>query len=128
MPAQLAFDYAVVRVVPHVDREEFVNVGVILFCREQHFLDSRLVLDRDRLRALAPDLDVDSLNDQFEVIRRVCAGGAEAGSLSELSQAERFRWLTLPRSSTLQISPIHCGLCNDPQAALGHLADRTLDG
>ncbi len=121
MPGQNMFEYAVVRVVPHVEREEFVNAGIILYCRALRFLDARLWLDAARLAALAPGLDLAMVEAQLALISRVCAGGPDAGPLQDLNQAERFRWLTSPRSTTVQVSPVHCGLCGDPRAALDDL-------
>lgn len=118
MPALHEFEYAVVRVVPHVEREEFVNVGIILFCRALKYLDACLCLDAARLSALAPDLDLKILLGQLETIPRICAGGKIAGALGELSIGERFKWLTSPRSTTIQVSPAHCGLCQDPKTEM----------
>lgn len=116
-----AFDYAVVRVVPRVEREEFINVGVILFCRRLRFLDARVALDTARLRALAPGLDPRSVQDQLDTIPLVCAGGNAAASIGLLPQAERFHWLVAPRSTIVQTSPVHSGICEDPRLALDHL-------
>jgi hypothetical protein len=115
MPALISYDYAIVRIVPHVEREEFINVGVILFCRERRFLDARCKLDAARLAALAPDLDTTAAQAQLDLIQQICAG---VGLLGKLTQAERFRWLTAPRSTALQVSPAHVGLCADPKAEL----------
>jgi hypothetical protein len=124
MPASSPFDYALVRIVPNVEREEFVNVGVILFCRTLRFLDARIKLDMERLAALSPQLDVRMVQAQLDLILRICAGGWDAGPLGELGQAERFHWLVSPRSTTIQVSPVHCGLCADPQAALDNLFEK----
>lgn len=124
MPAQSSFDYAVVRLVPRVEREEFINVGVILFCRTQRFLKARLALDRKRLVALAPGLDRTKVQTHLDLILRICAGGVEGGPIGQQSQAERFHWLVSPRSTIVQVSPVHCGLCTDPQAALDDLFER----
>lgn len=121
MPEPSAFDYAIVRVVPRVEREEFINVGVILFCRTLRFLDARIELDTKRLAVLSPKLDMVMVQAHLDLIPRICAGGADAGPLGQLGQAERFRWLVTPRSTTVQVSPVHCGLCDDPQAALDDL-------
>jgi hypothetical protein len=120
MPKLASFDYAIVRVVPRVEREEFVNAGVILFCRTRGFLEARLALDTARLAALAPDLDLTEVERALAVIPLVCRG-EEAGPIGQLSQAERFHWLVAPRSSVIQTSPVHCGLCTDPAETLGHL-------
>jgi hypothetical protein len=124
MPAEISFDYAIVRIVPQVEREEFINAGAILRCRELRFLAARVELDRARLRALSLDLDLAMVQAELDLIPLVCAGGPAAGTLGELSQAERFRWLTAPRSTTVQVSPVHCGLCDDPQKALDNLFQR----
>ncbi len=124
MPNTSAFEYTIVRVVPHVEREEFVNTGAILFCRQLRFLECRIELDEARLLALAPDCDVVAVRAQLALIPAICAGGPAAGELAELVQAERFRWLAAPRSTVIQVSPVHNGLCNDPQAALTDLFER----
>ena len=124
MPDQSSFDYAIVRVVPQVEREEFINAGVILRCRERRFLAARVELDRVRLRALSPGLDSEMVQAELDLIPLVCAGGPAAGPLGELNQAERFRWLTAPRSTTVQVSQVHCGLCVDPQTALDDLFEK----
>ena len=123
MPELCEFDYAVVRVVPQVEREEFINVGVILFCRERRFLQARIRLVAARLAVLAPQLDAAAVQAQLDLFPRICAGGEDAGALGQLSQAERFRWLTSPRSTTIQVSPAHCGLCVDPRTELDRLID-----
>ena len=117
------YDYAIIRVVPKVEREEFVNVGVIVLCSARGFLDARIALDEQRLMALDATLDMDSLRVHLETIPAVCAGGKQAGPIGQLSQRERFYWLSAPRSTIIQISPVHTGLCKDPTAALEHLLD-----
>jgi len=119
-----AFDYAVVRVVPRVDRGEFVNVGVILFGSSAGFLDARIELDRDRLTALAPAIDVAVVESYLEAIPKICAGGGEAGSIGELPQRARFHWLVAPRSTIIQTSPVHSGVHHDLDAALNGLFDK----
>ncbi len=121
MPAPSSCDYAIVRVVPRVEREEFVNVGVILFCRTKRFLEARIAVDRTRLAALDPALDLDALQAQLDHIPLVAGGGPEAGPIGELSQAERFHWLVSPRSTVIQVSPVHCALCADPADRLDKL-------
>lgn len=121
MPAPSSFDYAIIRVVPRVEREEFINAGVLLFCRSRRFLQAMIELDRPRLAALAPDLDPDLVQRTLDLFPRVAAGGPEAGAIGQLPQAERFHWLAAPRSTIIQISPVHTGLCTDPAASLTHL-------
>lgn len=121
MPVRHAFEYAVLRLVPRVEREEFVNVGVVLLCRTRRFLDAQIVLDEPRLYALAPGLDLILVREQLDHLTLICAGGAKAGSLGELPLQERFRWLVAPRSTIIQSSPVHCGLTSDPQHALTRL-------
>lgn len=127
MPAQSSFDYAIIRLVPYVEREEFINVGVILFCRTRRCLIARLKLEPERLVALAPDVDLAIVQAHLELIPRICAGGVQAGPFAEMSQAERFHWLVSPRSTTIQVSPVHSGLCSDPEAALANLFDRLVE-
>jgi len=119
--APLAFDYTIVQVVPRVDRDERINAGVILFCPAAAFLGCRIALDAQRLRALAPDADVAAVEAQLEAVRAVCAGDAAAGPIARLSPSERFHWLSTPRSTVVQPSPAHAGLCDDPAAALDRL-------
>jgi len=119
-----AFDYAVLRVVPHVEREEFLNVGVILFCRPRAFLGVRIRLDAPRLLALASQIDLALVQLHLDQVRAVVEGRAESGALGQMSRSERFHWLTTPRSATIQVSPMHGGLCDDPQAALDDLFAR----
>lgn len=121
MPARNVFEYAIVRVVPHVERDEFINVGVVLMCRSRRFLEARIELDRTRLAALAPGVDSAPLVEQLGYIPRVCLGGKTAGPIGELALFERFRWITAPRSTMLQTSPVHTGLCDDPSKVLNHL-------
>jgi Protein of unknown function (DUF3037) len=124
VPAPRSFDYAVVRVVPRVEREEFVNAGVILYCSTLRFLAARVELDIGRLLALAPGVDVDLVHGHLASIPRICAGGGDAGPIGALSPVERFDWLVAPRSTMIQTSPVHAGLCADPQQALDALVNR----
>jgi hypothetical protein len=101
-----------------VDRGEFINAGVILFCSTEAFLDARIELDRDRLLALAPSIDVSLVESHLAVIPTVCRGGAEAGTIGQLPQRARFHWLVAPRSTMIQMSPMHSGVDRDPEAAL----------
>jgi len=121
VPAPRAFSYAVVRVVPHVEREEFINVGVILFCAEQRYLGCRLLLDPVRLRALAPTLDATQIARHLDGLRAVCDGDASGGPIAAMSASERFHWLVAPRSAAIQTSPVHAGISDDPAATLAHL-------
>src|SRR3954453_21110058 len=123
MRAQSSYDYAIVRVVPRVDRGEFVNAGVILFCRTRRFLDARIALDAGRLAAIAPRVDITELTRHLAVIPIVCAGGTGAGPIGQLPLAERFHWLVAPRSAMIQTSPVHSGLCDAPEAALEQLLE-----
>jgi hypothetical protein len=118
------FDYALVRVVPRVERGEFVNAGVILFCPTAGYLQSRIELDRARLLALAPEIDVAAVESYLEIIPKICAGGGDAGSIGELPQRARFHWLVAPRSTILQTSPVHSGVHEDLDAALNGLFEK----
>ena len=123
MRVRSSYDYAVVRVVPRVERGEFVNAGVILFCRTRRFLGARIELDANRIAALAPQLDINQLKQHLAIIPLVCAGHAGAGPIGLLPLAERFHWLVAPRSAMIQTSPVHSGLCDAPDAALDELMD-----
>jgi Protein of unknown function (DUF3037) len=117
------YDYAIIRVIPRVEREEFVNVGVIVSCPAQEFLEARIQLDEQRLLALDATLDIATVRDHLEAISAICAGGAPAGPIGQLSQRERFHWLVAPRSTIIQTSPVHTGCCKNPTAVLEHLLD-----
>ena len=122
MPARECFEAAVLRVVPRVEREEFINVGVVLFCKARRYLAARIALDRARLAAFAPGLvDVDEVQQHLEHIQLVCDGDPAAGPIAELTQAERFHWLVAPRSTVIQVSAAHSGLSADPVQTLDHL-------
>ena len=127
MSALHAFDYAVIRVVPRVERGEFVNAGVIVFSRTAQFLAARVMLDRERLCALAPSADCDVVESYLQAIPQICEGGEEAGAIGALSQSERFHWLVAPRSTVIQTSPVHSGVHADPAAALQHLFAKLVD-
>lgn len=116
-----SYDYALIRLVPNVERGECLNVGVLLFCRTQRFLGVRIQLDQTRVLSLAPDLDLASVQHQLDAIVHICMGAPEAGLLGKMSQSERFHWLTSPRSTIIQTSQVHVGLCTDPEATLEHL-------
>ncbi len=121
MRDQLTYDYAIIRVVPKVEREEFINVGAIVSCPAMGFLEARIELDEGRLMALDSTLDIDSIRTHLEAIPAICAGGEPAGQMGQLSQRERFHWLVAPRSTVIQTSPVHTGSCKDPAAVLEHL-------
>ena len=118
------FEYAVLRVVPRVERGEFINAGVVLYCRADNFLGARVHLDSDRLMALDPGTDLEAVRAHLEAVRSVCAGGPEAGSVGRLPLGERFGWLVAPRSTVVQPSPVHTGLTEDPEAELERLLSR----
>ena len=121
MDQSVAYDYAIIRVVPRVERAEFVNVGVILSCPAKNFLEARIEVDEVKLRVLDPSISLDSIHTHLNGIRTVCAGGPEAGEIGKLTQRERFYWLVAPRSTIIQTSPVHTGRSPDPEAALDHL-------
>jgi hypothetical protein len=123
VPAPASYDYAVIRVVPRVDREEFVNVGVIVSCPSHDFLDARIELDRARVAALDPTLDLDAVAAHLATIPLVCRGGEAAGPIGRLTPRERFHWLVAPRSTVIQMSPAHAGRCDDPATLVERLLD-----
>jgi hypothetical protein len=124
VPAPTSFEYAVIRIVPRVEREEFLNAGVILFCLENRFLKALVQLDENRLRAIAPDADLPSLEQHLYAFEKICEGAEDAGPIARLSQRERFHWLVSPRSTIIQLSPVHGGLSENPQQALEQLFQR----
>ena len=124
MSARYAYEYCVIRVVPRADREEFVNAGVILYCHACDFLRARIDLDPQRLVALWPEIDLAVVESHLDGLSRICTGGASAGPIGLLGASERFRWLVAPRSTILQTSAPHAGLCADPAVALERLLDQ----
>jgi hypothetical protein len=117
------YDYAIIRVVPRVEREEFVNVGVIVSCPSRGFLEARIELDEDRVRALDPAIDMEAVRKHLAGIPLICAGGEAAGPIGKLTPKERFRWLIAPRSTIIQASAAHTGRCEDPPALLERLVE-----
>lgn len=120
MPAPHVYDYAVIRVVPRVEREEFLNAGVILYCRPARYLAARVELDGERLRALAPDCDPATVEEHLAIIPRMCAG---EGPIAQLGQAETYHWLVAPHSTVIQCSPVHSGLTDDLPGTLEQLME-----
>jgi hypothetical protein len=121
MPGRSSFDYAVVRVVPRVERGERINAGVILQCPVRDFLAAQIALDRERLRAIDPTVDMDEVERALALIPLVCTADPRAGELGRLGRSERFHWLTAPRSTIVQTSRVHSGLCDEPAEALAAL-------
>ena len=118
------FQYAIVRVVPDVERGECLNAGVVLFCRQRSFLAARTELDEERVRALDPGADLEAVRDHLDAICRIAAGDRAAGPIAALPASERFHWIVAPSSTIIQCSPVHTGLSEDPGAELDHLMDR----
>jgi Protein of unknown function (DUF3037) len=118
-----SYDYAVIRVVPRVEREEFMNVGVIVSCPAKDFLEARIELDETRLATFSANLDIQTLRTHLASIPRICAGGPDAGPIGQLTLRERFHWLVAPRSTIIQTSRVHTGRCTDPEP----LSDRLLE-
>jgi hypothetical protein len=127
VPTTASFDYAILRVVPRVERQEFINAGVVALCLEKRYLAARIHLNADRLRALWPTADVELAREHLEAVRRICEGDPAAGPIAKLSQRERFHWITSPRSTIIQPSPIHTGVCSETDALLDRLAGQFLD-
>jgi len=121
VPAEHTYDYSIIRIVPRVERGEQVNVGVILSCVDMDFLEARIEIDEARLLALDPALDLETIRAGLATIPAVCAGGAEAGPIGALRPRDRFRWLVSPRSTIIQMSPVHTGRTTDPAAAIERL-------
>jgi hypothetical protein len=118
------FEYAVIRFVPRVEREEFINVGVILYCPAQRFLHASFALDEPRVRVFAGEADLADLHQRLTAFQRICAGGTPGGPIGQQPAAVRFRWLIAPRSTLIQTSPVHTGLCHDAAETLAKLMGR----
>jgi hypothetical protein len=121
MPEPQSFEYAVIRVVPKVEREEFMNVGVIVYCQSLSFLDALFRLDPERLRALSAGIEMEEIKKHLSAFCNICKGGPEAGPIGKLDMGSRFRWLTATRSTVLQCSRVHPGLTDDPALTLKNL-------
>ena len=124
MAGEYTYDYAIVRIVPRVERGEQINVGVILSCPDADYLDARIEVNEARLLALDPSIDLETMRTNLATIPAVCRGGAEAGPIGELPPRGRFRWLVSPRSTIIQTSPVHTGRTSDPAAALERLLEK----
>jgi Protein of unknown function (DUF3037) len=120
------YDYAIVRVVPRVERGEFVNAGIIISCDVEEILQAAIELDEAALLALDGGVDIELVRTTLATIPLVCAGGADAGSIGKLSARERFHWLVSPKSTIVQTSPVHTGQCGDLHGALEHLMSRMI--
>lgn len=118
------FDYAALRLVPHVEREEFFNVGVILSCPAHKFLEARIFLDEKKLKCFAPGVEAETIRQYLEIIPKICAGAGEAGVIGKLTQRERFYWLTAQRSTIIQSSFVHTGFTAEPKKTLEHLFEK----
>lgn len=124
MPSPITYDYAVIRAVPRVEREEFVNVGVIVSCPASGLLEAGIELDAERVRALDPQADLDALRAHLDAVATICRGGPGSGPIGQLPPRSRFHWLTARRSSVVQVSPVHIGTTRDPERLVEHLLDR----
>lgn len=121
MPDKHLFEYAVIRVVPKVEREEFFNAGIVLFCKQKNFLDCRYKLDKEKLAALCRETDCDEVERHLQSFVRICRAEREGGAIAALDQPSRFRWLTATRSTVVQSSKVHPGFCQDPEQTLDRL-------
>jgi Protein of unknown function (DUF3037) len=121
--ARSPYQYAIVRVVPRVERGEFINAGIVLLCRSRAYIGAAVELREDRLAALAPDIDIEAIRAHLAAIERVARGDPAGGPIARLSLAERFHWLVAPASTVIQASPVHAGLTDDPSAELERLLD-----
>jgi len=121
VPTPASFDYSILRVVPRVERQEFINAGVVVFCPEKRFLGARIRLDAQRMKALWLEADVELAREHLEAVRRICEGDADGGPIARLSQRERFHWIVSPRSTIIQPSPVHTGVCDATDDLLDRL-------
>ena len=126
MPADVTYDYSIIRIVPRVDRGEQINVGVILSVADSEFLEARIELDEALLRSIDSTVDIAAVRAQLDLILAICRGGSEAGAIGTLPARGRFRWLVSPRSTMVQPSPVHTGRTSDPVACLEHLMNRVV--
>lgn len=124
MPENHLFEYAIIRIVPRVEREEFFNVGVVLFCKKLDFLEVKYVLPEEKIRLFCEMLQMEELKEYLSSFEKICRGTADGGPIALLDKASRFRWLTATRSTVLQTSKVHPGLCDDPAQALQRLFDQ----
>jgi hypothetical protein len=124
MQEQHLFEYAVLRVVPKVEREEFINVGIIVYCKKLKFLQCLFTLNKERLRALCEKLDIDEVEEHLKAYERICKGGQDGGPIGKLDIASRFRWLTAIRSTVVQTSKVHPGFCSDPEKEIKKLHEQ----
>lgn len=122
MSERRAYNYAVIRVVPRVERDEFVNAGVILFSPQHKFLGARISMSEERLKGLWAESPVEAIRNHLLAVEKICEGADDGGSIAKLSMSERFAWLTSPRSTMIQISPVRTGITSEPEAALKKLA------
>jgi hypothetical protein len=121
------FEYAVIRVVPRVEREEFMNVGVILYCARQKFLKMMYRIDAERFKAFAKDLDIAELEQNLLSFERICSGSKDSGPIGQLDAPSRFRWLTATRSTVVQTSKVHPGFCIDGEDTITRLYNQLVD-
>jgi hypothetical protein len=121
------FEYAVIRYVPRPEREEFLNVGVILYCSSKNFLQMKFTLDAERLKAVYPDTNIEELKSYLTAFQEVCCGNSQSSPISKMDNASRFRWLTATRSTIVQTSKVHPGFCDDPEETLVRLQDQLVE-
>lgn len=121
MPGKYLFEYAVIRIVPRVEREEFLNAGVILYCRDLKFLDVRFAIDKKKWQVLCAEMDCSEVEEHLHSFEKICRGDAAGGAIASLDIASRFRWLTATRSTIVQASKVHPGFCTDPSETLHKL-------
>ena len=124
MHEKCSYDYAVIRVVPRVEREEFINVGVILSCPAQKFLEAGIEVNIEKLKSFSPDIDLDMIEKYLSMIKKICDGEKDSGVIGQLPQRSRFYWLTAQRSTIIQTSPIHTGFCFDADKTLENLLNK----
>ena len=124
MPEICTFDYAVIRIVPRVEREEFINAGVIVSCQKRRFLEARSEIDARRFSAFAPHMNLIEIQKYLKTIPLICSGDESAGAIGRLPMRARFDWLVAPRSTIIQMSPVHSGICEDPETALEQLLEK----
>lgn len=124
MQGQQLFEYAVIRIMPRVEREEFMNVGVVLYCSSKKFLRAKFILDKDKVTSFSPEIDIEEICEYLTAFERICEGHKDGGPIAKLPLPERFRWLTATRSTVVQTSKVHPGFCSDPAEMLERLYEQ----
>ncbi|MEN0049167.1 MAG: DUF3037 domain-containing protein [Bacteroidota bacterium] len=124
MQDKVTYEYAVIRLVPKVEREEFINIGVLLFSKRKKYIGIKVKIDEARIISFSREVDMKTIRDYLKAWTSICKGAPEGGTIGQLDLASRFRWLTATKSTIIQCSPVHPGLCEAPELVLEHIFER----